>query len=73
MHHQDNAPAHTSGLTIITIMVSMWLQTLWITHLSYTLDLTPPVFHLFFRMKNKLYGHQCYDNDDVNDTVKGFL
>ena len=70
MFHQDNAPAHTSGIAMQTIKDCGFEL---LDHPPYSPDLAPSDFYLFPKMKNELRGKHFSDNDDVIDAVNDFL
>jgi [histone H3]-lysine36 N-dimethyltransferase SETMAR len=67
---QDNAPVHTSGLSMETIADSQFTL---IAHPPYSPDLAPSDFWMFRHLKKSLRGKIFESAQDVQEDVKKFL
>ena len=70
LFHQDNAPAHTSAISMAKIHE---LHYKLIPHPPYSPDLAPSDFFLFPNMKNWLAGKKFLSNDAVIDAVNDYF
>jgi transposase len=66
----DNARPHTAALTRVLPENFNWAL---FDYPSYSPDLTPGDYHLFYYLKNRLGSQRFSNNEDLSDGVKTWL
>ena len=70
LFHQDNAPSHTSSVTMATIHKCGFEL---LPHPPYSPDLAPSDYHLFPQLKRQLSGVHFETDDDVIGAVEDYF